>query len=73
MKKDKPRERINAAARVITEATPNSGSYSNETDYFQKNWQQDFWGVHYAKLLQVKQKYDPDGFFKCHHSVGSEM
>lgn len=66
-------ERINAAVKVITEATPNSGSYSNETDYFQKNWQQDFWGEHYAKLLQIKNKYDPDGFFKCHHSVGSEM
>jgi FAD/FMN-containing dehydrogenase len=66
-------EQINAAAKVITEATPNSGSYSNESDYFQKNWQQDFWGEHYGKLLQIKKKYDPDNFFNCHHSVGSEL
>jgi hypothetical protein len=29
--------------------------------------------ANYQKLLQIKQKYDPDGMFTCHHCVGSEL
>lgn len=64
-------QKVNAAAQLIREITPNSGTYINECDYFEQNWQQDFWGEHYPRLLEIKQKYDPDNFFKCHHSVGS--
>ena len=31
-----------------------------------------FWGANYARLLAVKDKYDPDGLFVVHHGVGSE-
>jgi len=64
--------KVNAAAKILFDATPNSGSYSNETDYFEKDWQKSFWGEHYPRLLQIKQKYDPDNLFWCHHSVGSQ-
>ena len=50
-----------------------SGSYWNEADYYEPNWQQSFWGTHYPRLLEIKQKYDPDGFLTCHHCVGSEL
>ena len=63
--------KVNAAMKIITDATPESGSYLNEADYFQKNWHNEFWGENYPRLLKIKQKYDPDGLFKCHHSVGS--
>ena len=33
----------------------------NETDYFQPDWQSAFWGSNYARLLQVKRRYDPHG------------
>lgn len=66
-------QRIHSAMEIITQATPHSGAYSNEADYFQHHWQDAFWGEHYPKLLEIKQKYDPDGFFKCHHGVGSEI
>jgi FAD/FMN-containing dehydrogenase len=49
-----------------------TGSYVNETDYFEENWQDSFWGSNYAKLLSIKTKYDPDGLFFVHHGVGSE-
>jgi hypothetical protein len=31
-----------------------------------------FWGPNYARLLAVKDAYDPDGLFVVHHGVGSE-
>jgi FAD/FMN-containing dehydrogenase len=47
-------------------------SYLNETDYFQQDWQTAFWGDNYARLLRVKQQYDPGGLFFVHHGVGTE-
>ena len=40
-------------------------------------WDRDFAGSHwgnsaYAKLLSLKDRYDPNGLFYGHHSVGSE-
>ena len=66
------RAKVDAAAQILMDATPGSGTYSNESDYFEKDWQNSFWGKNYPKLLKIKQKYDPDNLFRCHHSVGSE-
>jgi FAD/FMN-containing dehydrogenase len=49
-----------------------SGSYVNETNYFQADWQRAFWGDNYARLSEIKKRYDPDGLFYVHHGVGSE-
>lgn len=46
-------------------------SYVWEADYFQEDWQQAFWGDNYTRLLQVKERYDPDGLFSIHHGVGT--
>ncbi|MEO8747119.1 MAG: FAD-binding protein [Rhodanobacter sp.] len=51
---------------------PDAGSYVSESDYFMRDWQSAFWGSNYARLLKVKQRYDPDGLFTVHHGVGSE-
>lgn len=64
---------VNAAMKLFMDAAPNAGSYANEANYFQKNWQKDFWGSNYPRLLKIKQKYDPNGLFYCHHCVGSEL
>jgi FAD/FMN-containing dehydrogenase len=63
--------KVNAAAEILFNAIPHSGSYSNETDYFEKDWSFSFWGENYPKLLQIKQKYDPDNLFRVHHGVGN--
>src|SRR5262249_6099957 len=65
-------KRINEAMQLFKQAAPDAGTYANEADYFEKNWQQTFWGTNYKKLLSVKYQYDPDGLFYCHHCVGSE-
>lgn len=56
----------------IRDATPNGGAYGNEADIGEPNWQQSFWGDNYARLLSIKQKYDPLGVFYAYHTVGSE-
>ena len=66
------RDSVTAAMKLIRAATPGAGSYVNETDYFEPDWQRAFWGDNYQKLLEIKRKYDPEGVFTCHHCVGSE-
>ena len=63
---------IYKAMGMIMALAPNAGTYANEADYFQKDWQKVFWGDNYNQLLQIKNKYDPSGLFYCHHCVGSE-
>jgi Berberine and berberine like len=48
-------------------------SYIWETNYFEEDWQTAFWGDNYARLLQVKERYDPGGLFHIHHGVGTEI
>ena len=66
------RARVTAAMKFIRNATLGAGSYVNETDYFEPDWQREFWGDNYQRLLKIKRKYDPEGLFLCHHCVGSE-
>ena len=61
-------ETMNAMRKLL----PRVGSYVWETDYFQANWQDAFWGENYTRLRAVKDKYDPGGLFFLHHGVGSE-
>jgi FAD/FMN-containing dehydrogenase len=63
---------VAAAIKIIRDVTPEAGSYVNETNYFEADWQREFWGENYARLLEIKEKSDPDGLFFCHHCVGSE-
>jgi FAD/FMN-containing dehydrogenase len=59
---------ISALSAVVTQP----GSYVSESDFFERAWQQAFWGSNYPRLAAVKRRYDPDGLFFVHHGVGSE-
>ncbi|KDR76424.1 hypothetical protein GALMADRAFT_279116 [Galerina marginata CBS 339.88] len=50
----------------------NAGAYSNEADSLELNFQQVFFGQNYAKLSQIKAKYDPTDLFIVKAGVGSE-
>jgi FAD/FMN-containing dehydrogenase len=63
---------VGEAVDVIRAITPGSGSYVNETDYFEPDWQRSFWGANYPRLLEIKRRYDPANVFRVHHGVGSE-
>jgi len=64
-------ELVTAAMAPLKAFRECPASYLNETDYFEADWQTAFWGGHYARLLQVKERYDPDGLFFVHHGVGT--
>jgi FAD/FMN-containing dehydrogenase len=64
--------RIGLAMDELLKVAPGAGSYVSESDYFQADWQQAFWGPNYPLLVATKRKYDPDGLFFVHHGVGSE-
>jgi FAD/FMN-containing dehydrogenase len=57
---------------TLLEVVDEPGSYVSESDFFESHWRRTFWGSNYPRLLAVKKKYDPDGFFFVHHGVGSE-
>ncbi|KAF8876325.1 hypothetical protein BD779DRAFT_1560650 [Infundibulicybe gibba] len=54
----------------IRKLTPGSGAYVNEADVYEPDFQNSFWGSNYPRLLQIKQKYDPEGLLDCWHCVG---
>ncbi|GAP87073.1 putative isoamyl alcohol oxidase [Rosellinia necatrix] len=52
--------------------SPSVGTYMNEADWGNPNWQNDFYDIHWDRLSEVKSKYDPTGLFYCITCVGSE-
>jgi FAD/FMN-containing dehydrogenase len=65
-------EAIQKAADEIRKIVPNAGSYVSESNFFEADWGESFWGANYARLRAAKDKYDPGGLFFVHHGVGSE-
>ncbi|KAF7342608.1 FAD-binding domain-containing protein [Mycena sanguinolenta] len=49
-----------------------AGSYSNEADLFEPDFQTTFYGPNYAKLSAIKSVYDPSDLFIVAAGVGSE-
>ncbi|RYP42179.1 hypothetical protein DL768_010387 [Monosporascus sp. mg162] len=52
--------------------SPEGAAYSNEADPWTEDWAQQYWGENYDRLLEVKQRFDPDGLLSCWHCVGWE-
>jgi FAD/FMN-containing dehydrogenase len=63
---------VTAAMDELRKLVPRPASYVWETDFFEPNWQEAFWGGNYPRLRAIKAKYDSDGLFMHHHAVGSE-
>lgn len=69
------RRRARGVARAMEELRPltGPGSYLSESNYFERDWQEAYWGrEHFRRLRRVKRRYDPEGLFYTHNGVGSE-
>jgi FAD/FMN-containing dehydrogenase len=66
-------ERVDRCMSQLRALVPDPGAYVSESNYFEKGWQQSYWGSNYARLAEIKRKYDPDGLFFVHNGVGSEL
>jgi FAD/FMN-containing dehydrogenase len=69
----KARERVHQCMDELRAIVPNPGAYVSESNYFENGFQQAYWGGNYARLAEIKKKYDPDGLFFVHNGVGSEQ
>jgi FAD/FMN-containing dehydrogenase len=57
---------------ALRAATPGSGTYLNEANFQQADWQTTFYGTNYARLKSIKAKYDPKDLLYGITAVGSE-
>ncbi|KAI5118822.1 hypothetical protein M0805_009400 [Coniferiporia weirii] len=62
---------LTKAMDPLRRITPGSGAYQNEADVYEPNHTESYWGPNYARLLAIKEKYDPDHLLDCWHCVGS--
>jgi len=69
----KAAERVDQCMGQLRTLVPDPGAYVSESNYFEKGWQQAYWGSNHPRLAEIKKKYDPDGLFFVHSGVGSEQ
>lgn len=52
--------------------TPGSGTYANEADYREENWQDEFFGANWDRLSAIKRRLDPRGLSYTPLSPGAD-
>lgn len=50
--------------------SPGGGAYVHESSVFMKDWQNSFCGTKYDRLLDIKNKHDPDSLLQCWKCIG---
>ncbi|GAP89250.2 putative fad linked oxidase-like protein [Rosellinia necatrix] len=63
---------IARTAERLRSVSASAGSYLNEADVAEPDFQQSFWGAHYPRLLAIKRAVDPWDTFWAPTAVGSE-
>lgn len=61
-----------ASWRKAAPLSEGGGVYLNEADIQEPNWQTEFYGANYPRLLSLKRKWDPRDVFYAATAVGSE-
>ena len=59
--------------RDIAPASKGGGSYLNEAAVDEPDWKHEFYGEQYARLVEIKKKYDPRGLFYATTGIGSDQ
>ncbi|KAJ6035993.1 isoamyl alcohol oxidase [Penicillium herquei] len=56
----------------LRELNPGSGGYLNEANFMLRTWKEDFYGINYDRLREIKNKYDPKDMFYAHSTVRND-
>jgi FAD/FMN-containing dehydrogenase len=62
----------NDLAQRLKDISPGAGGYLNEGDVMDPEFAQSFYGEHYDRLLEIKNRIDPKSVFWAPTAVGSE-
>jgi hypothetical protein len=69
----KSRAEVHRCMSELRVVAPGGESYVAESNFFEEDWENSYWGSNYARLREAKKKYDPAGLFFVHNGVGSEV
>jgi hypothetical protein len=67
------RDKLSKLMLTWKEVSPNAGAYLGECDIEEVDFQKNFFGINYKKLLTIKQAIDPKNVFWVRTGVGSEV
>ncbi|KAK7470124.1 hypothetical protein VKT23_001565 [Stygiomarasmius scandens] len=65
-------EQLKEELAVLESLAPGGGAYFNEASLYESDPQHTFFGDHYERLEEIKDRYDPSGLFIVVEGVGSE-
>jgi hypothetical protein len=63
----------NVIQPMLNKATPGGAVYLSEVSYKQQDWKEEMYGANYPRLLEIKQKYDPESLLYVNTGVGSDV
>ncbi|KAJ3787874.1 FAD-binding domain-containing protein [Lentinula aff. detonsa] len=63
-------EGLSKSMDYLRNITPDSGTYFSESDLYEPEFENSFWGANYERLAEIKLKYDPLHILDCWHCVG---
>jgi hypothetical protein len=69
---DQTVQNVNWAYQLGEEMAPHSiGAYCNYIDPLLHNWQKEFYGDNYSRLVRIKKAVDPENHFRFQQAIGS--
>ncbi|QMW39082.1 hypothetical protein G4B11_002362 [Aspergillus flavus] len=72
-KEAKRQQTVRLSKRLTEIVGSGGGTYVNEANPYEPDWQNVFWGKKYDRLLAVKQRVDPTTLFVCNRCVGTDI
>ncbi|KAH8654145.1 hypothetical protein BGZ60DRAFT_386656 [Tricladium varicosporioides] len=67
------RDGVTKSMKKWREVSPGAGAYLAEGDIEEENWQMNFYGSNYRRLVSIKKSIDPWDLFWSRTGVGSEV
>ncbi|KAF7588253.1 hypothetical protein BBP40_005975 [Aspergillus hancockii] len=72
-KQEKRHNMVELSRRFTEIVGSDGGTYVNEANPYEPEWQTVFWGDKYERLLSIKRKVDPTQLFVCNRCVGTDV